>query len=269
MPRRSRVWPLEVPSAGAYGFSSLISCIVAPIVAGPPSLPWETWQNQRSQSQTRASHACAHRPASALSTDAFPMFVARSSLRRQALPRLLSVRCWKSGNELAGLGRRRATTSSDETAGLGVSVDVEGVGRTSLVKAMMNAIDMPERFLPVTSVSVRAAIGHAASEGALWRRLVLDGTPTTEHIYANPAAGEIRFVPVDGEQEGALEVVNELHRSPLRIEHYQRDRTTLQRVHWSAPRPRIVAAIEATVQLAKAAEAEAADTSFHKKEFPS
>ena len=60
-----------------------------------------------------------------------------------------------------------------------------------------------------------------------------------------------------------------LQRSPLRIEHYQRDRVTLQRVHWSAPRPRIVAAIEATVQLAKAAEAEAADTSFHKKEFPS
>ena len=195
------------------------------------------------------------------------MFVARSSLSRKT-PRLLSVRCWKSGDELAGLGRR-VTTSSGETAGLGVSVDVEDVGRTSLVKAMMNAIDMPERFLPVTSVSVRAAIGHAASEGALWRRLVIDGTPMTEHVYANPAAGEIRFVPVDGEQEGALEVVNELHRSPLRIEHYQRDRTTLQRVHWSAPRPRIVAAIEATVQLAKAAEAEAADTSFHKKEFPS
>jgi hypothetical protein len=195
------------------------------------------------------------------------MFVARSSLSRKT-PRLLSVRCWKSGDELAGLGRR-VTTSSGEMAGLGVSVDVEDVGRTSLVKAMMNAIDMPERFLPVTSVSVRAAIGHAASEGALWRRLVIDGTPMTEHVYANPAAGEIRFVPVDGEQEGALEVVNELHRSPLRIEHYQRDRTTLQRVHWSAPRPRIVAAIEATVQLAKAAEAEAADTSFHKKEFPS
>ena len=56
---------------------------------------------------------------------------------------------------------------------------------------------------------------------------------------------------------------------PEEFEHYQRDRVTLQRVHWSAPRPRIVAAIEATVQLAKAAEAEAADTSFHKKEFPS
>ena len=108
------------------------------------------------------------------------MLVARSSLRRQTLPRLLSVRCWKSGDELAGLGRRRATTSSDETAGLGVSVDVEGVGRTSLMKSMMNTIDMPERFLPVTSVSVRAAIGHAASEGALWRRLVLDGTPMTD-----------------------------------------------------------------------------------------
>ena len=40
------------------------------------------------------------------------MFLARSSLRRQALPRLLSVRCWKAGNELAGLGRRRATTFS-------------------------------------------------------------------------------------------------------------------------------------------------------------
>ena len=197
------------------------------------------------------------------------MFVARSSLHRRALPRLLSVRCSKSGDELACLGRRRATTSSDEVAGLGVSVDVEGVGRTSLIKAMMNAIDMPERFLPVTSVSVRAALGHAAAEGALWRRVVLDGAPMTEHVYANPAAGEIRFVPVDGEQEGLLEVVHELQRSPLRIEHYQRDRVTLQRVHWSAPRPRIVAAIEATVQLAKAAEAEAADTSFHKKEFPS
>ena len=114
-----------------------------------------------------------------------------------------------------------------------------------------------------------AGVGHAAAEGALWRRVVLDGAPMTEHVYANPAAGEIRFVPVDGEQEGVLEVVHELQRSPLRIEHYQRDRVTLQRVHWSAPRPRIVAAIEATVQLAKAAEAEAADTSFHKKEFPS
>ena len=181
------------------------------------------------------------------------MFVARSSLRRQTLPRLLSVR-WKSGDGLAGLG---------------VSVSVEGVGRTSLLKAMMNAIDMPERFLPVTNVSVRAAIGHAASDGALWRRLIIDGSPVTEHIYTSPAAGEIRFVPVDGEQEGALEVVNELHRSPLRIEHYQRDRMTLQRVHWSAPRSRIIAAIETTVELAKAAEAEAADTSFHKKEFPS
>ena len=47
------------------------------------------------------------------------------------------------------------------------------------------------------------------------------------------------------------------------------DRASLQRVPWSAPRAQVVAAIDATVRLARAAEAEAADSSFHPKQFPS
>jgi len=139
------------------------------------------------------------------------------------------------------------------------------------MKTMMAHIDMPGRFHPtVRHCAVRAATGPPADEGALWRSLTFDdGETVTEHAYASPAEGEIRFVRLEGPHEGAFEVVHALHTAPLRIEHFQRDRASLQRVPWSAPRAQVVAAIDATVRLARAAEAEAADSSFHPKQFPS
>ena len=161
----------------------------------------------------------------------------------------------------------------DATAGLGVLIEVDGgVSRTTLMKTMMAHIDMPGRFTPgIRHCAVRAATGPAADEGGLWRSLTFDnGDTVAEHAYASPADGEIRFVRLDGSHdEGVLEVVHALYKAPLRIEHYQRDRTTLERVPWSEPRARVAAAIEETVRLARAAEAEASDATFHPKEFPS
>ena len=168
---------------------------------------------------------------------------------------------------------RSACTEAD-AVGLGFATDeLQGVSRVTLIKAMMGHVDTPERFDPtIAHVSVRAASGDAFFEGALWRSLTrTDGETSVEHCYANPMDGEIRFVRLvqPGDQEGPLEVVLELHRVPLRIEHYQRERLTLRRVHWDAPRARIAASVDATVRLARAAEAEAMDVSFREKEFPS
>ena len=195
-------------------------------------------------------------------------------LRRLSLAAQRSLRCtpWLP----ARLRQVSLSTSASEAeAGLGVSTEpLEGVSRATLMKAMMNAVDVPERFRPdVKHVSVRAALGPAADEGALWRSLAMaDGQVRTEHVYASPMDGEIRFVQLEPgtERETSLEVVNALHRSPsLRIEHFLRDRHSAERVHWSEPRASVAAALEATVRLARAAEAEALDSSFAPKQFPS
>ena len=168
------------------------------------------------------------------------------------------------------LTRACACGVAPKTIGLGyTSPELAGVSRASLIKAMMSKIDQPGRFLPVSSVSVQAASGAAAEEGALWRSMVFDGAGTSvqivEHIYANPSSGEIRFVAVEGSghtwSEGSLEVVNVLHTKPLRIEYYQRHRHTGERIDWLAPLQSVVGAIEATHALAQAAETLAADAS--------
>ena len=180
-------------------------------------------------------------------------------------PRVCAARRWRSS---CGAG-------DAAEAGLGVGVEVAGVSRAALIKAMMNHIDMPERFAPsIVHCSVRMASGPAADDGALWRSLTYDdGRTVLQHAYASPADGEIRFVGLEeGGREGALEVVNALSSPPgatPRLEHFQRDRTTLERVHWAAPRAAVAAAIDATVRLALAADEAAADLTFHPKEFPS
>ena len=198
---------------------------------------------------------------------------------RDTLPASRAQRLHRMPWQSARLHQRQVKFSSlaspPEEAGFGVSTEpLEGVSRATLIKAMMNAIDMPERFRPdVKHVSVRAAIGPAADEGALWRSLTLaDGQERAEHVYASPMDGEIRFVQLEpGTQiETSLEVVNALHRSPsLRIEHFLRDRHSTERVHWSEPRASVATALEATVRLARAAEAEARDSTFAPKQFPS
>mmetsp|Transcript_11411 Transcript_11411/g.34431 ORF Transcript_11411/g.34431 Transcript_11411/m.34431 type:complete len:91 (-) Transcript_11411:33-305(-) len=80
----------------------------------------------------------------------------------------------------------------------------------------------------------------------------LSGQVITQHIFVNEAAGEIRFVPLDAEgNEKEDEVVNALLREPLRIEYYMRHSRTKERVHWSAPKARTVAAVGRTIDIAK------------------
>ena len=163
-----------------------------------------------------------------------------------------------------------AAASAQQPVGLGCSSEeICGVGRDRLFSSMMNQIDAPARFLPVSSVSVRPAEGEAFHDGALWRSMVfngpgpLHGSTIREHIYANPREGEIRFVALapDG-SEGELEVVSALLRKPMRIEYYQRHRETFERVHWDAPLSTAMRAVETVTALAKAKEAEVLDPHF-------
>ncbi|KAL1515723.1 hypothetical protein AB1Y20_002339 [Prymnesium parvum] len=153
-------------------------------------------------------------------------------------------------------------TSAIEPVGLGISsAPLTGVGARQLFKAMLFGIDGADRFLPVTSVSVRPAHGAAAEEGAVLRAMTLDdGTKVVEHVYADRLEGLIRFVQLEGAREGELEVVHVMHSSPLRLEYYQRHRLTGERVFWDAPRRVMTEAIDATVALARAAESHAAAT---------
>ena len=174
---------------------------------------------------------------------------------------------------LAG-NRMRASTSGaaapSEAVGLGCcSEEINGVSRATLFRIMMNKIDAPDRFLPVSSVFVRPAEGDAGDDGALWRSMKyhgagpLSGVTIVEHIYANPAAGEIRFVGLgDDGRETDLEVVNALLTKPLRIEYYQRDRTTRARVPWDAPRDSAMRAIEITIAMAQAKEIHLCDSNY-------
>jgi hypothetical protein len=153
-------------------------------------------------------------------------------------------------------GGRSCTQSAARFVGLGYeSAAIEGVGRTHLVRELMAAVDQPARVMGgVEAVTVRAALGAAGDEGALWRSLTVRGESLIEHIYCNPALGEVRRVPLqpDG-SEGPLEIVHAVARKPpLRIEVYQRERHSLARTDWSVPLEDVAASVEATIQLARA-----------------
>ena len=166
------------------------------------------------------------------------------------------------------LSRNGSSSSSNDAVGLGYTSEVlEGVSRLNLVREMMAAIDHPARTIPgVSSVTVQPALGDAGMDGALWRRMVVDGETIVEHIYANPTLGTVRRIALrtDG-KEGDLEIVNHLRvkDGALRIEVYQRDQHTLEREFYSMPLASATFTIEATVALARAKEAQEQDACFH------
>jgi len=158
----------------------------------------------------------------------------------------------------------RVRCSAVEPAGLGCSSeDICDLSPATVFRSMMNQIDMPARFLPVSSVSVRPAEGDAGDDGALWRSMTYNGMVIQEHIYANPSRGLIRFVELEADgSEGGLEVINLLHKSPLRMEYYQRHRTSLERTHWTVPKTDVMGAIRTIIALARAQEQQRLDPGF-------
>lgn len=152
--------------------------------------------------------------------------------------------------------------------GLGyVSPELKGISRTALMRELMALIDHPGRAIPgVTSVSVLPAQGDAGLEGGLWRKMAVDGEVILEHIYANPALGCIRRVGLlpDGKTEGEQELVTQLRTKPhLHVEVFARDVNSLERIHSDEPLALAKLAIEQTVKLACAKEAQEQDGSFH------
>jgi len=159
---------------------------------------------------------------------------------------------------------RRHLCSSDQIVGLGYTSSALDVSRANLMREMMSAIDMPGRHVPgITSVKVQPAAGDAGEDGALWRRMIVNGEELLEHVYANPAQGEVRRVGLlkDG-REGPLEIVSALLNNPLRIEVFQRDRDTLERMPYPASLQATADAVEAAVELARAMEKQQEDVCF-------
>ena len=171
---------------------------------------------------------------------------------------------------LASRARVRSSSAASEPVGLGYcSNDIEDASRATVLAIMLNHIDAPQRFWPVSSIFVQPAQGEAGDDGALWRSMKFDGdgpsqgTTIVQHIYANPAKGEIRFIGLgeDG-SESEVEVVNKLLTRPLRIEYFQRHRETLERIHWDAPIASTMRAIETTITMAKSKQAQMCDPNF-------
>lgn len=171
------------------------------------------------------------------------------------------------------IGVRHCSHSSDagEEVGMGcLSSTIQGASRATVFKSMMNVIDMPGRFLPVSRVSIRPPTDmDAAEDGAIWRSLtfngpgLLHGATIMEHIYANPSTGTIRFVRLDQRgKEGELEVIHQLAGDPMRIEYFQRHRASLERAHWGFPRETALQAIETTIALSVAQECQQSDPGF-------
>ena len=161
-----------------------------------------------------------------------------------------------------------ANGSSSSVVGLGyVSREITGVSRSNLMREMMSSIDHPSSTIRgVTSVLVQPALGDAGFEGALWRKMVVDGTTHVEHVYANPAIGVIKRVPLeaDGKTEGKVEHVTQLSAKPeLHIELFSRETMSLQRVQSCMPLAAADFAVEQTVALARAKEAQETDCNFH------
>lgn len=150
--------------------------------------------------------------------------------------------------------------ASPELAGNGyASPPIEGVGEEKLWAAMLTKIKGVADFLPVTDVACEDKDGGAYK----WRSMKfvgpgpMHGATIVEHIYADRATGEIRFVGLDAEgSESGEEVVNVLLRDPLRIEYYKRSTASHDRLHWPAPLAGVVSAIDKTVEVAKASCAE-------------
>lgn len=83
--------------------------------------------------------------------------------------------------------------------------------------------------------------------------------PSTEYLLrltpptTDPHCSYALALDEGGETESDAEVVNALLRDPVRIEYFARSASTGQRVDWKAPLSSCVAAINLTVDRARAA----------------
>eukprot|EP00437_Effrenium_voratum_P062351 CAMPEP_0181512212 /NCGR_PEP_ID=MMETSP1110-20121109/61849_1 /TAXON_ID=174948 /ORGANISM="Symbiodinium sp., Strain CCMP421" /LENGTH=128 /DNA_ID=CAMNT_0023642005 /DNA_START=13 /DNA_END=396 /DNA_ORIENTATION=- len=122
-----------------------------------------------------------------------------------------------------------------EMVGLGYCSPPIEVDENKLWEAMVRKIERPQEYLPVSDVE------SVAKPGFTWRTMVFKGSPIVEHIYADKATGEIRFVILDGEgKETDVEIINCLLRDPTRIEYYKRSVSTKERLEWEAPKAAVM-----------------------------
>mmetsp|Transcript_29791 Transcript_29791/g.91404 ORF Transcript_29791/g.91404 Transcript_29791/m.91404 type:complete len:218 (+) Transcript_29791:1953-2606(+) len=180
-----------------------------------------------------------------------------------ALPVILFslVTCWVLPLlfYLLSNGRKSSEKEDIDLVGLGYcSEPITGVSEDALWDAMVEKIKRPDKFLPVTEVST---VDKQSQSGPFVRRSMkfigpgpLNGTAITENIYQDKSTGEIRFVILDAsDKETDDEIVNAMHRNPIRIEYFKRTVHKKERVHFKAPTAGVVKSIATTVEMAKVA----------------
>merc|ERR1719228_2394739 len=116
---------------------------------------------------------------------------------------------------------------------------------------MVIKIKHPNLYLPVDNVKT---VDH---EGCVGRSM--EGKIIEENIYStvfDGEVGEIRFVVLERGVESDVEIINVLLKDPVRIEYYQRNKNTKERIFWHAPKEACLHSINKTIENAAGAKEE-------------
>jgi len=142
--------------------------------------------------------------------------------------------------------------AAPEEIGLGVSsAPIENCDADKLWKAMLVKIKQPNLFIPVVNVKITDCEGFVKRSMEFAGDGPVAGTVVEENIYTDVKSGEIRSVRLDKDgKETDMEIINVLHKDPVRIEYFQRSRSTKERVPFKAPKAGGLATIAKTIEMA-------------------
>ncbi len=134
--------------------------------------------------------------------------------------------------------------SNVEQVGLGAGIPIpDDITTDAVWEILIDKISHPYRYLPVTDVITRPSDDGIGT----YREMSLGPRRIIENIYHKPY--EVKFCVTNDESEH----VNVIHIEPNNrsVEFYLRNTKTLERMHWSAPKPMVLAAITKIYEAAR------------------
>lgn len=118
-----------------------------------------------------------------------------------------------------------------EEAGLGVfSIIDDNVSNKQLMVILRNKIIHPEDYLPVTNVVTRPS----DDGNGTYREMSFGENRIIENIYVDDALLEVKFVVVDSDTEH-VNIITSVD-GVRKLEFFARNKHTLERTHWRAPK---------------------------------
>jgi len=148
-------------------------------------------------------------------------------------------------------------SSESGEVGLGCMSDEISDATPALIKEIWNQmiikIKHPELYLPVKNVKSEDRDGFVYRTMEFAADGPMKGTLFEENIYEefDGEVGVIRFVTLKDGVVTDMEIVNELLKGPARIEYYQRNYKTGERIYWKAPAAPVMGSINKTIENAR------------------